>query len=92
MYLQFIFTAGMPASNDSYADDTRGPLMQPAPCGATHDKLTSMPALCNGLRAFDTRFSIGLLPASNGSKVMGVAVVSTASVFDTGAPQSAADH
>src|SRR4029077_12089184 len=27
--------------NASNADDTWAPLMQPAPCGATHDKLTS---------------------------------------------------
>jgi hypothetical protein len=29
-----------PARNESYADDTCAPIMQPAPCGATHDKLT----------------------------------------------------
>src|SRR6202042_1764561 len=29
-----------PARNDSYADVTCAPIMQPAPCGATHDKLT----------------------------------------------------
>ena len=60
---------GTPARNDSYADDTRTPVMQPAPRGATHDKLTSKDPLCNGLRAFATRFSFCLSPASNGSNV-----------------------
>src|SRR6202158_6397152 len=58
-----------PARNDSYADDTRAPLMQPAPRGATHDKLTSKYPLCNGLRAFATRFSFCLSPSGNGSNV-----------------------
>src|ERR1700731_3282665 len=40
---------GTPVRHDSYADDTRAPLMQPAPRGATHDKLTAkrLPA-CSG--------------------------------------------
>src|SRR4030088_1652086 len=58
-----------PARNDSYADDTRAPLMQPAPRGATHDKLTSTGPFCNGLSAFATRFCFCLSPASNGSNV-----------------------
>src|SRR5258708_40366622 len=58
-----------PACNDSYADGTWAPLLQPAPLGATHDKLTSKDPLCNGLRAFATRFSFCLSPASNGRDV-----------------------
>ncbi len=34
-------SSGMPARNNSYADDTRAPLLQPALRGASHDKLTS---------------------------------------------------
>src|SRR6266849_769342 len=55
-----------PARNDSYADDTWPPLLRPAPPGATHDKLTSKDPLCNGLRAFATRFFFCLSPAGNG--------------------------
>src|SRR5437879_7804820 len=55
-------------ANDSYADDTQAPLMQPAPRRATHDKLTSKDALCNGMCASATRFSLCLSPASNGSQ------------------------
>src|SRR5437667_4522933 len=58
-----------PARNDSYADDTGAPLVQPASSGSTHDKLTSRDPLCNGLRAFATRFSFCLSPASNGRDV-----------------------
>src|SRR5260370_361669 len=58
-----------PACNDSYADGTWGSLLQPAPLGATHDKLTSQDPLCNRLRAFATRFSFCLSPASNGRAV-----------------------
>jgi hypothetical protein len=42
--------------------------MQPAPYGATHDKLTLKDPLCNGLGAFATLFPLCLLPSSNGSK------------------------
>src|SRR6266516_3174129 len=48
---------------------TQTPLLQPAPPGSTHDKLTSKDPLCNGLRAFATRFSFCLSPASNGRDV-----------------------
>src|SRR5450755_1578394 len=60
---------GTPARNDTYADGTCAPVMQPAPRGATHDKLTSKDPLCNGLRAFATRFCFCLSPTSNGSNV-----------------------
>src|SRR5258708_2968056 len=43
--------------------------MQPASCGATHDKLTSTDPLCNGLCAFATSFSLCLSPSSNGSNL-----------------------
>src|SRR5260370_7458067 len=46
-----------------------GPLLQPAPRGTAHDKLTSKDPLCNGLRAFAMRFSFCLSPASNGRDV-----------------------
>ena len=39
--LKRLFRVATPARNDSYADGTCAPLMQPAPRGATHDKLTS---------------------------------------------------
>src|SRR4030081_4159967 len=55
-------------ANHSYTDDTQAPFMQPAPRGATHDKLTSKDALCNGMCAFATRFPLCLSPASNGSQ------------------------
>jgi hypothetical protein len=41
--------------------------MRPVLRSAPHDKLTSNGILCNGLRAFATRFSVCLSPASNGS-------------------------
>jgi hypothetical protein len=58
-----------PARNDSYADGTCAPLKRPAPRGATHDKLTSMHPICNGLCAFATLFAVCLSPPSNGSNV-----------------------
>src|SRR6185437_9237149 len=57
-----------PARNDSYADDIGAPIMQPAPCGATHDKLTQRPPFCDGIRAFATRAPLCLSPPSHGSK------------------------
>jgi hypothetical protein len=56
-----------PARDDSYADDTHAQFMRPVRRSAPHDKLTSNGILCNGLRAFATRFSVCLLPAGNGS-------------------------
>src|SRR3954463_7181226 len=51
---------GTPARNDSYADDTCAPMVQLAPCGASHDKLTS-----NNPRAFRvTRFCHANRPLS----------------------------
>src|SRR5438874_3286007 len=35
------FLSRTPARHGSNADDTYAPIMQPAPCGTTHDKLTS---------------------------------------------------
>src|SRR5260221_7398710 len=63
-------SVGTPARSDSYADDTRAPVMQPAPRGAAHDKLTSKDPLCSGLRSFATRFCFCLSPASHGSNVL----------------------
>lgn len=56
-----------PARDDSYADSTRAQFLQPVLRNAPHDKLTSNGIHCNGLRAFATRFSVCLSPASNGS-------------------------
>src|ERR1700710_984654 len=56
-----------PARDDSYADDTHAQFMRPVRRSASHDKLTSNGILCNGLRAFATRFSVCLSPAGNGS-------------------------
>jgi hypothetical protein len=54
-----------------HTDDTRVPLMQPAPRGATHDKLTAKRSLlASGSSAFATRVAICLSPASNGSNVL----------------------
>src|SRR6476659_3608912 len=58
-----------PARDDSYADDTHAQFMRPVLRSAPHDKLTSNGILCNGLRAFATRFSICLSPLGNGSSV-----------------------
>src|SRR3954470_9720751 len=80
---------GTPARDDSYADDTRAPLMQPARRGATHDKLTSNNPLCNGLRAFATCFSLCLSPASNGSNVPGTLMSFRLSAVNIAAPHSA---
>ena len=41
-------SVGTPAHNDLNADDTCAPFMQPAPCGTTHDKLTSNNPLAFG--------------------------------------------
>src|SRR6185437_12242367 len=57
-----------PARNDSSADDIGAPIMQPAPCGATHDKLTQRPPFRDGIRAFATRATLCLSPPSHGSK------------------------
>jgi hypothetical protein len=66
---------GTPAHHDSDVDDTRAPLMQPAPGGAAHDKLTSKRVLAySGLPAFATRIPVCLSPASNGSNVPGMAM------------------
>src|SRR5665647_1315205 len=82
---------GTPARNDSYADDTRASVTQPAPHRAAHDKLTSKHPLCNGLRAFATRFCFCLSPQRNGSRVLARAMecyVLGHFVSDTAAPQS----
>src|SRR5260370_7283477 len=42
--------------------------MQPAPCGTTHDKLTSNYPDTTGLRGFATQHAICLSPPSHGSK------------------------
>ena len=64
-----IGSVGTPARNDSNADDTCAPFMQPAPCGATHDKLTSNNPFAFGWRGFATPPAVCLSPASHGSKV-----------------------
>jgi len=62
------------ARNDSYADDTRASVTQPALHMVAHDKLTSKHPLCNGLRAFATRFCLCLSPQRNGSRVLAEAM------------------
>jgi hypothetical protein len=64
---QIFGSAVTPARDDSYADDTHAQFMRPVRRSASHDKLTSNGILCNGLRAFATRFSLCLSPAGNGS-------------------------
>src|SRR5882757_3048246 len=56
-----------PARDVSYADNTHAQFVRPVRRSAPHDKLTSNGILCNGLRAFATRFSVCLSPAGNGS-------------------------
>src|SRR5260370_35100380 len=59
--------------NASNADDTWAPLMQPAPCGATHDKLTANAhTFAFGLRDFATLRDVCLSPASQGSNALEV--------------------
>src|SRR5262245_60061274 len=50
------------------ADDTCAPFMQPAPCGTTHDKLTSNYRFELGSRVFATPPAFCLSPPSHGSK------------------------
>jgi len=50
------------------ADDTFAPLVQPAPCGATHDKLTPKHLISFELCVFATRHSLCLSPPRHGSK------------------------
>ena len=57
-----------PARHGSNADDTYAPLMQPAPCGTTHDKLTSNDPVTFGSHVFATRPAFCLSPPSHGSK------------------------
>src|SRR4051794_25761058 len=64
---QIVGHVDTPARDDSYADDTHAHFMRPVLRSAPHDKLTSNPIHCNGLRAFATRFSFCLSPPGNGS-------------------------
>src|SRR5437763_4114559 len=49
------FLSRTPARHGSNADDTYAPIMQPAPCGTTHDKLTSNYPFAFGSHVFATR-------------------------------------
>ena len=62
------FLSRTPARHGSNADDTYAPLMQPAPCGTTHDKLTSNYPFAFGLHGFATLPAFCLSPPSHGSK------------------------
>src|SRR5260370_10933412 len=73
--------------NASNADDTWAPLMQPAPCGATHDKLTSNTHTF-GLRGFATLRDVCLSPASHGSNVLESEMFPHFSALPPGPPQS----
>src|ERR1035437_9177936 len=81
-------SVGKPARNDSYADDTRTPVMQPAPRGATHDKLTSKDPPLQRIARFCHALFLLSVTGKQRFKCSGTADVFGLVVPDTGAPQS----